>query len=89
MNVTELEISENIRGKGVSFKHQRRITGYLVDDLSRFNSGKRAEEKDRVKHGVSALDTFTEVDEYESLESDLMESIPLSSLINQHSHVTV
>lgn len=30
----------------------RRITGYLVGNLlTRFNSGKRAEEKDRVKHG--------------------------------------
>ncbi|OPA77003.1 anaerobic ribonucleoside-triphosphate reductase [Paenibacillus selenitireducens] len=28
----------------------RRITGYLVGELSRWNSGKRAEERDRVKH---------------------------------------
>lgn len=30
----------------------RRITGYLVGTLERFNDGKRAEERDRVKHGV-------------------------------------
>ncbi|MDL2319271.1 hypothetical protein LJC74_09430 [Eubacteriales bacterium OttesenSCG-928-A19] len=30
----------------------RRITGYLVGTLNRFNNAKRAEEKDRVKHGV-------------------------------------
>ena len=30
----------------------RRITGYLVGTLDRFNNGKRAEEHDRVKHGV-------------------------------------
>ncbi len=34
------------------FERIRRITGYLVGDLSRFNNGKRAEERDRVKHGV-------------------------------------
>ena len=30
----------------------RRITGYLVGTLDRFNNGKRAEEADRVKHGI-------------------------------------
>jgi hypothetical protein len=29
----------------------RRITGYLVGDLSRFNNAKLAEVNDRVKHG--------------------------------------
>lgn len=33
-----------------SFERIRRITGYLVGTLDRFNSGKRAEERDRVKH---------------------------------------
>ncbi|MNH66474.1 Anaerobic ribonucleoside-triphosphate reductase [compost metagenome] len=28
----------------------RRVTGYLVGNLNRFNSGKKAEERDRVKH---------------------------------------
>ena len=28
----------------------RRITGYLVGTLDRFNNAKRAEERDRVKH---------------------------------------
>ena len=32
------------------FERIRRITGYLVGTLDRFNNGKRAEEKDRVKH---------------------------------------
>lgn len=31
----------------------RRITGYLVGTLDRFNNGKRAEEADRVKHTVT------------------------------------
>lgn len=34
------------------FERIRRITGYLVGTLDRFNDGKRAEEADRVKHGV-------------------------------------
>lgn len=38
-------------GKG-NFERIRRITGYLVGTLDRFNNGKRAEEHDRVKHGV-------------------------------------
>ena len=37
---------------GVPFERIRRITGYLVGTLDRFNNGKRAEERDRVKHGV-------------------------------------
>jgi ribonucleoside-triphosphate reductase len=36
-------------GKG-KFERIRRITGYLVGTLDRFNNGKAAEERDRVKH---------------------------------------
>ena len=36
------------------FERIRRITGYLVGTLDRFNNAKRAEERDRVKHGVNA-----------------------------------
>lgn len=36
----------------VPFERLRRITGYLVGDLSRWNDGKKAEEKARVKHSV-------------------------------------
>lgn len=35
----------------IPFDRIRRITGYLVGTLDRFNNGKKAEEKDRVKHG--------------------------------------
>jgi len=35
----------------IPFERIRRITGYLVGTLDRFNDGKRAEEADRVKHG--------------------------------------
>lgn len=39
-------------GEGVGFARIRRITGYLVGTLDRFNNAKRAEESDRVKHGL-------------------------------------
>lgn len=37
---------------GVGFERIRRITGYLVGTLDRFNDAKRSEEHDRVKHEV-------------------------------------
>ncbi len=37
---------------GVGFERIRRITGYLVGTLDRFNNAKRAEERDRVKHSI-------------------------------------
>ena len=36
----------------IPFERIRRITGYLVGTVDRFNNGKRAEERDRVKHDV-------------------------------------
>lgn len=36
------------------FERIRRITGYLVGTVDRFNNAKRAEESQRVKHGVEA-----------------------------------
>ena len=36
------------------FERIRRITGYLVGTLDRFNNGKRAEEHDRLKHQMQA-----------------------------------
>ena len=36
----------------VRFERIRRITGYLVGTLDRFNNAKRAEESERVKHGI-------------------------------------
>ena len=36
----------------IGFDRIRRITGYLVGTLDRFNDGKRAEEADRVKHVI-------------------------------------
>lgn len=46
-----LHADENgIVGKGVKFERIRRVTGYLVGTLDRFNDAKKAEVHDRVKH---------------------------------------
>ena len=39
-------------GQGVGFERIRRITGYLVGTMDKWNDAKRAEERDRVKHGL-------------------------------------
>jgi len=40
-------------GQGMGFERIRRITGYLVGTMDKWNDAKRAEERDRVKHGLS------------------------------------
>ncbi len=42
-------------GEGVNFERIRRITGYLVGTVDKFNNGKRAEEHDRVKHSLEGI----------------------------------
>ena len=37
--------------KPLPFQHIRRITGYLVGDTTTWNDAKKAELKDRMKHG--------------------------------------
>lgn len=39
-------------GEGVGFERIRRITGYLVGTLDRFNNAKKSEVNDRVAHGI-------------------------------------
>lgn len=53
MQTTQYNEEEIMVGEGVGFERIRRITGYLVGTLDRFNNAKRAEERDRVKHSVS------------------------------------
>ena len=43
-------IINGIVGNGVKFERIRRITGYLVGTVDRFNNAKRAEVRDRVAH---------------------------------------
>ena len=45
-----LPIIDGKVGEGVKFERIRRITGYLVGSVERFNNAKRAEVRDRVKH---------------------------------------
>ena len=40
-------------GQGVGFERIRRITGYLVGTMDKWNNAKRAEERDRVKHSLN------------------------------------
>ena len=40
-------------GENVPFERIRRITGYLVGTMERWNNAKRREEKDRVKHDLT------------------------------------
>ena len=49
MPVTERG-GRTIIGEGVKFERIRRITGYLVGTMDRFNTAKRAEVRDRIKH---------------------------------------
>ena len=44
-------IGEGI-GEGIGFERIRRITGYLVGDVSRWNNGKKSELMDRTKHFI-------------------------------------
>ena len=44
----------------IPFERIRRITGYLVGTLDRFNNAKRAEERERIKHEVSRQDVSSE-----------------------------
>ena len=37
----------------IPFERIRRITGYLVGTMDHWNDAKSAEERDRVKHGIS------------------------------------
>lgn len=50
--VTTKADNDILIGEDVGFERIRRITGYLVGTLDRFNNAKRAEESERVKHSV-------------------------------------
>lgn len=64
-----MEQEYQLIGEGVGFERIRRITGYLVGTIDRFNDAKKAEVRDRVKHqlpeciscGVSVAAGMSEV----------------------------
>ncbi len=43
---------QNLPGKGIGFERIRRITGYLVGTMDKWNDAKKAEEQERVKHDL-------------------------------------
>lgn len=45
-------MTEEKLGENVNFERIRRITGYLVGTMEKWNDAKKAEERDRVKHSV-------------------------------------
>ena len=47
------EKKKKLVGEGVKFDRIRRITGYLVGTLDRFNNAKKQEVNDRVTHGTN------------------------------------
>ena len=44
--------NSKVVGENVGFERIRRITGYLVGTLDRFNNAKKSEVADRVTHGT-------------------------------------
>ena len=52
VNDVEVTLTYTLKN-AVPFERIRRITGYLVGTLDKWNDAKRAEERDRVKHGVN------------------------------------
>ena len=49
----QAEDGDMLIGEGIPFERIRRITGYLVGDMNRFNNAKRAEVRDRSPHDTS------------------------------------
>lgn len=60
---------EEHMGNYIGFERLRRITGYLVGTLDRWNDGKKAEERERVKHSIGQY-TVEEKMERESLKQE-------------------
>ena len=52
MNNQTVKNVEGKVGEGIKFERIRRITGYLVGTIDRFNNGKKAEVEERVRHGL-------------------------------------
>jgi hypothetical protein len=57
--MTKLTVTDGKVGEGVGFERIRRITGYLVGTLDRFNDAKRSEVYDRVKHETEDVAAYS------------------------------
>lgn len=71
------EYFENHKREDVDFERLRRITGYLVGTLGRWNDAKKAEEKARVKHNLPGQYDQEEKEaiEYLKYENSVMSQI--------------
>ena len=49
------EIKKCKIGEEVGFERIRRITGYLVGTMDKWNDAKKSEENDRVKHSLGKI----------------------------------
>lgn len=58
----------------VPFERVRRITGYLVGTMDKWNDAKRAEEADRVTHSVSAQPSCSLEDLAETSDEAILHS---------------
>ena len=47
------QVGQTYSLEDIPFERIRRITGYLVGTMDHWNDAKSAEERDRVKHGIS------------------------------------
>lgn len=54
-------VDVNYTYDSVPFERIRRITGYLVGTVDRFNNAKRAEVESRVKHGLETACALEEI----------------------------
>ena len=52
MNQSKVKNVDGKVGEGVRFERIRRITGYLVGTIDRFNDAKASEVRERVRHGL-------------------------------------
>lgn len=57
-------------GEGIPFERTRRITGYLVGSLERWNDAKKSEESDRIKHGMFSSNKGVTTDDVSTSPKD-------------------
>lgn len=52
VKMAPIKNTNTLVGKDIQFERIRRITGYLVGTMDKWNDAKKSEERDRVKHGL-------------------------------------
>ena len=59
--INDDDVKVDYKINNTRFERIRRITGYLVGSLDKWNDAKQKEEKDRVKHDLSSIDKKDEI----------------------------